>query len=154
MNIAKLMATELVTAAPHESVTEVAKRMAQNRVGAILVVDHGRLVGLASERDLLNRVLAEHFDPDTTGVGDICTAAPLTLDVSQSLKDALQVFRTHTFRHLPVLDAGKPVGLLSTSDLHSYLVDELERFIEDLKYRKALAAGIDPYDHFGGPYGR
>lgn len=153
--ISTLMATQLVTAQAHESVTDVAKRMADNGVGAVLIVDEDRLVGLVSERDLLTRVLAKHFDADTTGVGDICTAAPATLNANQSLKDALEIFRTRKFRHLPVVDEkGKPVGLVSTTDLHAYLVDELERFVDDLKYKKLLSDGVDPYDHFGGQYGR
>jgi len=152
--IASLMATDLVTAAAEEPVSAVAKRMASSRVGAVLVVERGRLVGLVSERDLLMRVVANDCDPDTTGIGDIETHDLVTLDVKQSLKDALQVFRSRRFRHLPVLDNGKPVGILSTTDLHSYLVDEFERFVGDLKYRTSLADGIDPYDHFGGQYGR
>ncbi len=151
--IASLMATDLVTAAAEESVAAVAKRMASNRVGAVLVVDRGRLVGLVSERDLLMRVVANGCDPNTTGIGDIGTHDLVTLDVTQSLKDALQVFRSRKFRHLPVVKDGKPVGILSTTDLHSYLVDEFERFVDDLKYRDSLAGGVDPYDHFGGQYG-
>ncbi len=153
--ISTVMATQLVTAEAHESVTVVAKRMADNGVGAVLIVDKERLIGVVSERDLLTRVLAKHFDADTTGVGDICTPAPATLDTGQSLKDALGIFRMRKFRHLPVVDEkGKPVGLVSTTDLHAYLLDELERFVDDLKYKKLLADGVDPYDHFGGQYGR
>jgi len=152
--IAALMAKELVTAEPHESVTAVAARMARNGVGAVVIVDKGKLAGLVTERDVLSRVVGSHSDPDTTGIGSVSTVEIESVDIGCSLKDALARFRSKRFRHLPVLQDGKPVGILSTTDLHGYLIDEFERFIDDLKYRKELADGIDPYDHFGGQYGR
>lgn len=153
--IASLMARDLVTATASESVVTVAERMARNRVGAVLVVDdQGNLIGLVSERDLLTRVIAEHYDPETTGIGDIKTEHPVTVDVNQSLKEALAIFRQRRFRHLPVTENGKPVGILSTSDLHEFLVEGFERLVDDLKYRNVLSEGEDPYDHFGGQYGR
>jgi CBS domain-containing protein len=74
--------------------------------------------------------------------------------VHAPLKGVLQVLRQKKFRHLPVVRSGKPVGILSTRDFFEYLVDGLERYIDELKYKRDLAAGVDPYDHLGGAYGR
>jgi len=152
--IGELMVTDMVTATPYETVAEVARRMARNRVGAILLVDKGDLWGLFSERDLLTRVVHENRDPNSIDVGAVATRNPVTVDIDAPVKQVLQIFREGKFRHLPVMRDGKPAGILSTRDFLEHLVDGLERYIEDMRYNRDLAAGIDPYDHVGGSYGR
>jgi len=152
--IEALMETELITASPSESVADVAERMGRNKVGAVLVVRDRALCGLFSERDLLNRVIARRLDPYTTAVGDVATTDVVSIDVAQSLRQVLAIFRRKRFRHLPVTRDGHPVGILSTRDFLDYLVEGLERYIERSKYNQDLADGTDPYDHFGGSYGR
>ncbi len=152
--IAELMVTDMVVAAPDETVAAVARRMSNNRVGAVLVVKDGALWGLFSERDLVNRVVQCNRDPKATDVGDVATRDLVTIDLDAPVKAVLQIFRRKKFRHLPVLHASKPVGILSTRDFLEYLVDGLERYIDDFKYKRDLAEGVDPYDHLGGAYGR
>jgi CBS domain-containing protein len=149
-----LMVTEMVTATPEESVAEVARRMSSNKIGAVLVVKDGALWGLFSERDLLTRVVREKRDPEHTDVGDVATRDLVTIDVKGPVKAVLKIFREKKFRHLPVVRDGKPVGILSTRDFLEFLVEGLERYIDDLKYKRDLAEGKDPYDHLGGSYGR
>jgi signal-transduction protein with cAMP-binding, CBS, and nucleotidyltransferase domain len=109
---------------------------------------------LFSERDLLNRVIAKRLDPKTTAVGDVATGDVVSIDVAQPLKQVLATFRRKKFRHLPVTREGQPVGILSTRDFLEYLVEGLERYIERSRYDRDIAEGNDPYDHFGGSYGR
>jgi len=149
-----LMVTEMVTAAPNESVAEVARKMSRNRVGAVLIVEHNALCGLFSERDLLTRVVQENREPRFTQVLDVATRDVHTIDVAAPLKDVLAVFREKKFRHLPVMRGTTPVGILSTRDFLEYLVEGLEHYIDQLKYKRELAEGIDPYDHVGGSYGK
>ncbi len=151
--IRDLMVTEMVTVAPEDTVLEAANRMRQNRVGAVLVVDQDGLLGLFSERDLVSRVITEHRDPQTTKVGQVCTGTVATIDVDQPLKQVLAIFRARKFRHLPVLEKSRPVGILSTRDFLAYLVDGLERHVDHAKFKSDLAAGVDVYDHLGGAYG-
>ena len=152
--ISPLMVTEMVTANPDETVAEVAKRMSARQVGAVLVLENGTLRGLFSERDLLTRVVAEGRDPVATRVGFVATREVVTVDVNAPLKTVLGVFQEKRFRHLPVVDGGKPVGILSTRDLLAYLVEGCERCIDESKYKRDLAEGLDTYDHLGGSYGR
>jgi CBS domain-containing protein len=152
--IQELMVTEMVTATPFETVADVANRMSRNKVGAVLIVHNGSLWGLFSERDLLTRVVQKARDPRTTDVGEVATRDVVTVDVAAPLKGVLAIFRQERFRHLPVMRAGKPVGILSTRDFLEFLVEGLERYIDDLKYKRDLAQGLDPYDHLGGSYGR
>jgi len=153
-SIEQLMVTHMITARPDESVADVAHRMATNRVGAVLVVDGGRLVGLFSERDLLTRVVGSDRRPDTTPVGAMATPDPITIQVDAPLRSVIEVFRQRKFRHLPVMQNGRPVGILSTRDFLEYLVDGFERYIDQVQYQRELAQGVDPYDHIGGSYGR
>jgi CBS domain-containing protein len=152
--IEALMETELITASSDESVSDVAERMGSNRVGAVVVVRDQALCGLFSERDLLNRVVARALDPKAIKVGDVATTDVVSVDVAQPLKQVLAIFRRKRFRHLPVTRDGKPVGILSTRDFLDYLVEGLERYIERSRYDRDIAEGSDPYDHFGGSYGR
>lgn len=152
--IRSLMVTEMVTVGPKDTVMEAAKRMRQNRVGAVLIVEGPTLVGIFSERDLLNAVVAAGRDPQKTAVGDVASRDVVTIDVGQPLKRVLEILRTGPFRHLPVTENGKPVGILSTRDFLGFLVERLEEYIEDLRYRRELTEGIDPYERLGGSYAR
>jgi CBS domain-containing protein len=152
--IESLMATEMVTVAPDDRVAEAARRMQRNRVGAVLVVVDGKPAGLFSERDLLTRVVAENRDPATTHVGEVSTPEPVCIEATDSLRSVLDAFRQHRFRHLPVTRGGQAVGILSTRDFLAFVVEGLERHIERARYDQSIAAGADPYDHFGGSYGK
>jgi len=152
--IETLMATDLVEAAPQETVADVTARMAKNKVGAVLVNDGEQMVGLFSERDLAGRVIAAGLDPRKTAVVDVATRDIVSIEASKPLRDVLALFREKRFRHLPVTREGKFVGILSTRDFLAHLVDGLEGFIENQKYASDVAEGVDPYDHIGGSYGR
>jgi CBS domain-containing protein len=133
---------------------EVADRMARNRIGAVVVLDGDRLVGIFSERDLLTRVIGERRELSRTRVAEVATRDVVTIDAEQPLRSVVEIFRMHRFRHLPVIRGGRPVGILSTRDFLAYVVDGLEGYVEKARYNQELAAGSDPYDHIGGSYGR
>ncbi len=153
-SIEDLMVTRMITATPYETVAEVARRMATNKVGAVLLIEKGELWGLFSERDLLTRVVRKNRDPRTTDVGEVATREVVTVDVSAPPKAVLQIFRQKKFRHLPITRNGKPVGILSTRDFLDFLIHGLERYVDQMRYKNDLASGVDPYDHLGGSYGR
>jgi len=153
-DIRSLMHRDMITATADENVAVVARRMHDNGVGAVLVVEGDRLAGIFSERDLLDRVIAAHRHPAGTQMSDVATREVKTVDVEQPVKDVLAVFRQGRFRHLPVVEDGRPVGIVSVRDLLEFLVGGFERYIDDLKYQNAIAQDVDPYDHLGGSYGR
>jgi CBS domain-containing protein len=148
-----LMKTELVTAAADESVAHAAYSMARNGVGAVLVLEGGKLVGVLSERDVMARVVAEGRDPTATRVAEVATSELITADVGVSLRDCAALLQSHGIRHLPILKEGRPVGILSSRDFLAYVAGGLERMVQHARYREALARGDDPYDHLGGAYG-
>lgn len=152
--IETLMATEMISAAPGDTVAEAARRMVTSHVGAVLVVEDGQVRGLLSERDVAARVVAAGRDPQRTLVAEVATRDVVTIDAAAPLRSVLETFRARRFRHLPVTRDGRLVGILSTRDFLAFVVEGLERHIERSRYDQTLAEGADPYDHFGGGYGK
>ncbi len=102
------------------SVRDATRQMDSRNVGAVLVTDsEGRLTGIFTERDLLRRVVAQGGDPNTTAVAAVMTADPDTVGPRQLAVDALRLMREGGYRHLPVLDQGRIVGILSQRDFYS-----------------------------------
>ena len=111
-----VMKTRLHTVAPGDTVGEAVAVMAQNRVGSVLVLDGDRLLGIFTERDIV-RALGEHFDAAGHPVSNWMTRNPVTIDTSASAHDALDRMLSGGFRHLPVMDGDRVVGLVSMRDL-------------------------------------
>ena len=120
------------------SVCEVARRMAELHVGAILVVQDGELKGVFSERDLMTRVVIEGLQPDTTAVARVMSTNIATVDESASLEDAMESMKAHGCRHLPVMRDSKVVGFLSMRDLMNH---ELAHKTEELHHMRAYIHG-------------
>lgn len=152
--IGSLMQTEMVTAKPEETLAVVAQRMRDNRVGAVLVVEADQLQGLFSERDLLTRVVAAGKNPASIAVGEVATKDLVTVGIDTHVKACAKILKEKRFRHLPVIDGGRPVGILSARDFFEFVVDGLERVVDELRYKQQLEDGLDPYDHIGGGYGQ
>ena len=109
------MSTELLTVEPTLPITEVAKRMVSKDVGAVLVFEGGEMCGILTERDVL-RAVADGLD-DATLVRDRMTANPETLDADDTTAHAAVLMIHGGFRHLPVMEQGQVVGVLSFRDL-------------------------------------
>jgi CBS domain-containing protein len=117
------MSTELLTVEPTLPITEVAKRMVAKDVGAVLVFDEGALCGILTERDVL-RAVADGIDEASTVVRDRMTANPETLDADDTTEHAAVLMIHGGFRHLPVMDHGEVVGVLSIRDLMRVVLDD------------------------------
>jgi len=124
----------LVTAPPTASVLEVARIMTDARVGAIPIVDGERVVGIFSERDLMTRVLVEGLDPQRTRVTEVMTREVLTAAPEDTRSDCLERMRGARCRHLPVLERGRLIAVLSMRDL---LRDEIEEQHEEIQGLRA-----------------
>jgi CBS domain-containing protein len=117
----QLMSTELVTVGPDATVAEAAQLMSINRVGSALVVDDGALRGIFTERDIVRALAAEH-DAASHTVTDWMTTEPVVLSPDTTAVDALQRMLESGFRHLPVVDDGRLVGIVSIRDLSGRLL--------------------------------
>jgi CBS domain-containing protein len=126
---------------PTASVLEAAKLMGKAHVSAVLVTDKDALIGIFTERDLTQRVVAAERDPDTTRLAQVMTPDPDVLAPGDSPAEALDRMRLGHYRHLPVLDGEKLVGMVSIRDLYAeaqirleHEVREREAFIFDTAY--------------------
>lgn len=117
-----------VTASPEKSVSKAAGLMASKNVGAVLVVEGGKLVGIFTERDVVFRVVAKGLNPKETALGAVMTAEPITLGPSQLYGHALVVMQENGFRHVPVVDDGVAIGIISSRNA---MDPELEELISD-----------------------
>jgi len=141
-----LKSRELHTVSPTDSVSVAADLMADHRIGALVVVDGEKLVGILSERDIVRRVLAERRKPDTTTVGEVCTTDIKTVAADASIGDCARLIKQHGFRHVPVLSAtGVPVAMISSRDFLHYAVDELEGLIAKAYSGQRVEELTDPY---------
>jgi CBS domain-containing protein len=121
------------------TVREGAKEMLQANVAALVVVDDdGTLAGIVTERDMTRRVLAADVDAKTKTLGEIMTKDPDTLAPMDSALDALELMRVRGYRHLPVVEDGAVVGMISIRDLYAAVKGALE---EDFRETKAFVFG-------------
>lgn len=132
----------LVYTAPETSVQSAAETMAQHNIGSILVMENGEdLVGIFSERDLLNRVTAEGRDPASTAIRDVMTEDVIVVSGETSRREALHIMQEQHIRHLPIADDEKLYGIVSLRDLLSFEqemqeqeIEQLRRFVYDKPY--------------------
>jgi CBS domain-containing protein len=122
-------------APPGTTVRDAACLMARKPTGALMIVEDARLVGIFTERDIAFRVVAEGLDPDATKVAQVMTRAPVTVGPDELFGQALTLMHEHGFRHLPVVEDGVPIGIVSA---RSALDPDLEEFVSEAQRRKAL----------------
>jgi CBS domain-containing protein len=110
--LADILKPNFITVAPEDTLGEVAERMMSQNVGAVLVKDFGRLIGILTERDML-RAMAARMHTSEARVRQWMTPDPITASPDMSLDDAAKVMLDHGFRHLPVVDGESVLGVVS-----------------------------------------
>ena len=124
---------ELVAAPGSLTVREAARLMKERHVGAVMIVEDGKLAGIFTERDVLFRVVAEDRDARATCLAEVMTRNPRTVHPDKPFVDALHLMYEGGFRHVPVVEDGRPVGVISARDA---LGPELEDFIYEVLRRE------------------
>jgi CBS domain-containing protein len=127
---------EILTAPSTTTVGDAARLMKKHKTGALLVCDKKRLVGVFTERDALFRVTAEDCDPKTTVLADVMTANPRTISPDKPLGHALHMMYEGGFRNVPVVEKGRPIGMVSA---HHALGPELKEFVSEMDQRENIA---------------
>jgi signal-transduction protein with cAMP-binding, CBS, and nucleotidyltransferase domain len=126
---------KLLTAGPQTTVFDASQQMMTQSAGAVLVIQDERLIGIFTERDAVFRVIAQGRDARTTVLADVMTPSPKTIDSSHSFGYAMLLMHENGFRHLPVMEKGKPVGIVSARNA---LDPDLEEFVSESRRRKYL----------------
>ncbi|HSI96891.1 MAG TPA: CBS domain-containing protein [Gaiellaceae bacterium] len=110
--LGEIVKPNFITVAPEDTLGEVAERMTTQNVGAVIVKDHGRLIGILTERDML-RAMAARVHTSDARVRQWMTADPITAPADTTLDDAAKVMLDNGFRHLPVVDGSSVLGVVS-----------------------------------------
>jgi len=109
---------------PDVSVTDCVGRMNELNIGAMLVMENDELLGIFTERDAITRVLGAGLDPASTNISAVMTKNPIKVSTSTTLEEALGIVTNRRIRHLPVIEDGKVLGMVSSGDLiHQLMAD-------------------------------
>lgn len=132
-SIDEIMVRNVVSINPDVSIREACVLMAERKIGATIVMDGKKLVGMFSERDLLNRVTAKNIDPDKAKISEVMTSPVITITSNTSFNDALYIMTSKHIRHIPVVDSdGELEGMVGIRDLlQAVLNDTIEAFVTD-----------------------
>ena len=117
---------------PDTPVTECARTMTAEKVGALIVMDGERLIGIFTERDVLNKVLAVGLDPRSTKVSEVMTKDPYSVAPTTTVGDAMKLLTKRRFRHLPIVENSKVLAVISSGDLTHWLVKDQMGAVQEL----------------------
>jgi CBS domain-containing protein len=123
---------EIHSVGPDTPVTECVRLMTASKIGALIVMDGGRLIGIFTERDALNKVLAGGLDPGNTNVSEVMTKDPYCISPTTTVGDAMKLITKRRFRHLPIVDNGKVLAVVSSGDLTHWLVQDQIGEVQEL----------------------
>jgi CBS domain-containing protein len=130
----------LHTVPANVTVFEAVQKMNQHRIGAMLVMDNGRLTGIFTERDALTRVIAASLDPKVTPLARVMTTNVLTVEPEATVQQVMDIFAEKRCRHLPVIQDGRLVGLISIGDVSRWVANAHRAEAESL--RQYIAGGL------------
>jgi CBS domain-containing protein/uncharacterized protein (DUF2267 family) len=137
MSLERFRSERLVVLPPHATAYEAGRAMADNHVGCVLVADASRVRGIVTDRDLALEVVAGDLDPRGTPLRDVMSDEVVTCDVSESLGDVLAILRERGVRRVPLVEGGRPVGLVTLDRL------VLEGAIDPTELRSVVRAQLE-----------
>jgi CBS domain-containing protein len=123
----------IFSVAPDEPVLEAIRLMAEHHVGALMVMKGEQLVGIVSERDYARKVILKGRSSADTPVSQIMSSPVITVTLNSSVQDCMQLMTSRHLRHLPVLEGGEVVGMISIGDLVKAVMEEQKQTIEQLE---------------------
>jgi CBS domain-containing protein len=112
-----IMTQKPLTLQTSDTITAAARTMRDGNIGDVVVLENGQVRGILTDRDIVVRALAAGLDPSRTTVGEVCSRELTTLSPMHSIAEAVSVMRDKAIRRLPVVEDGRPVGIVSLGDL-------------------------------------
>jgi len=125
---------DIISISPDASVLDAIKLMADKGIGALVVIDGGDLKGIVTERDYARKVIIKGRASDTTPVADIMTVEVITASSQQTVNECMAMMTSKKCRHLPVVDDGELVGMISIGDLVQAIIADQQEEIEQLEH--------------------
>ncbi len=137
LKVSQILATKTKNAvysvAPNQMVIEALELMTARNIGAVMVMESDRLVGIFSERDYARKGILQDRKAKNTPVSEVMTANVFTVSPQDSIENCMQMMSEKKFRHLPVLEGSQVVGLISISDVVTAIIHEQKNRIESLE---------------------
>lgn len=128
MLVREAMVKNPITVGPSASLIEAAKLIRDKEIGSVIIVDKGKVLGIATERDLVRRVIAEGKDPKTVKIGDVMSSPVVFINPNEDVVDAAQLMKQKGIRRLVVMDGDKLVGIITSDDL----ARNMKRAVEEM----------------------
>jgi CBS domain-containing protein len=132
---------KLLAVNPQDTALDAARLMTKQNVGAVLVMESGQLLGLFSERDLMSRVVSRGLVAEATTIASVMTPNPVVVDSETTAEQCLRLMNEIKCRHLPVMNEGQPVGMVSIRDL---LLHRLRAKDDEIKMMRAFIHDMPP----------
>lgn len=126
-------APEVFAVSPDDSVLDAIKLMAQKSIGAVLVMQDAQLAGIVSERDYARKVVLQGRSSSDTPVGDIMTADVVTVRLNDTVDHCMQIVTDRRIRHLPVVESGSVIGVVSIGDLVKAVIEDQQLELDQLQ---------------------
>ena len=123
----------VVSITPNTSVFDALKVMSEKNIGAVLVMEDEELIGIFSERDYARKVILVGRSSKTTEVKELMTSKVYCIDPSRTIQDVMELMNDHRFRHVPVMENEKVIGVLSSGDVMRGVVAEQKNTIDSLE---------------------
>jgi CBS domain-containing protein len=134
-NILQAKGSVVFSVEPSVTVYKAIELMSQKNIGGLIITDHRgeKLLGIFTERDYARRLILKGKSSKDTQIGEIMTENPITVTPDNSIEDCMKIMTDRHIRHLPVVDEGKLVGMISIGDVVRFVIDEQRTIIEDLE---------------------
>lgn len=132
-HVLKEKGNDMLWIAPHATAYEALELMAEKNVGALLVIENKRLVGIFSERDYARKVILYGKSSKTTTVRELMTSTVITIDPENTVSDCMEIMTANHIRHIPVVEDGRLIGLVTLGDVVKAVIASQQAMIRDLE---------------------
>lgn len=123
----------IVSVSPSDSVFEALRLMMEKNISALLVIEQEVLLGIFTERDYARKIILKGRSSKDTAIQEVMSPEPHTVETDQSIEHCMQLMTNRHFRHLPVVDNGRLVGIISIGDLVKYIIEDQKQTISQLE---------------------
>jgi|SRR5688572_6556163 CBS domain-containing protein len=133
-NILESKGRNVFSVEPSTVVYKAIETMAEKNIGGLLITEHGKLVGIFTERDYARKLILKGKSSNTTTIGELMTRDPFTVTLDSSIEECMELMSSRRIRHLPVLDNGELIGVISIGDVVRFIIEEQKSIIEHLEH--------------------